>query len=86
MKRESLVSITDFSKEEITKLDSYLQKGGNIQVYLDVDSKNLTNLYDYLKSSWGIGVSDNLVIETDTSKSVSLSGSSMSLVVPNVKS
>ena len=34
----------------------------------------------------GIGVSDNLVIETDTSKSVSLSGSSMSLVVPNVKS
>lgn len=43
----------DFSKEEITKLDSYLQKGGNIQVYLDVDSKNLTNLYDYLKSSWG---------------------------------
>ena len=50
MKRESLVSITDFSKEEITKLDSYLQKGGNIQVYLDVDSKNLTNLYDYLKS------------------------------------
>ena len=52
----------DFSKEEITKLDSYLQKGGNIQVYLDVDSKNLTNLYDYLKSSWGIGVSDNLVI------------------------
>ena len=76
----------DFSKEEITKLDSYLQKGGNIQVYLDVDSKNLTNLYDYLKSSWGIGVSDNLVIETDTSKSVSLSGSSMSLVVPNVKS
>ena len=76
----------DFSKEEITKLDSYLQKGGNIQVYLDVDSKNLTNLYNYLKSSWGIGVSDNLVIETDTSKSVSLSGSSMSLVVPNVKS
>lgn len=76
----------DFSKEEITKLDSYLQKGGNIQVYLDVDSKNLTNLYDYLKLSWGIGVSDNLVIETDTSKSVSLSGSSMSLVVPNVKS
>lgn len=39
-----------------------------VQVYLDVDSKNLTNLYDYLKSSWGIGVSDNIVIETDTSK------------------
>lgn len=75
----------DFSKDEITKIDDYLQKGGNMQIYLDVDSKNLSNLYDYLKSSWGIGVSDSIVIETDTSKSVSLSGSSMSLVVPNIK-
>lgn len=76
---------TDFSNAEISKLDAYLQKGGDVQVYFDVESQNLTNLYQYLKS-FGIGIDDSIVIETDTTKSVSLGGSSMSLVVPVVKS
>lgn len=74
----------DFSKEEISKLDEYLLGGGNIQIYFDVESQKLSNLYSYLKA-WGIEVNDNVVIETDISKSVSLAGTSMSLVVPAVK-
>ncbi len=59
----------DFSKkEEITKLDSYLQKAVIYKFILMSIQKILLTWYDYLKSSWGIGVSDNLVIETDTSK------------------
>ncbi len=75
----------DFSKDEISKLDSYLLSGGNMQIYFDVDSKGLTNLYDYLKSVWGIGVEDNMVIETDTSHSVMIGGNGVTLVVPEIR-
>lgn len=75
----------DFSETEITRLDKYLENGGNLQVYLDIDSKSLTNLYKYLKS-WGIGVNDNVVVETDMSQSVALGSSGVALVVPVVKS
>lgn len=76
----------DFSKDEITKIDNYLLSGGNIQFYFDVDSKELTNLYTYLKSVWGMGVNDNVVVETDMSQSISLGSSGVTLVVPVVKS
>ncbi len=75
----------DFSDAEITKLDAYFSGGGNLQVYLDVDSQALTNLYKYLKS-WGIGVNDDVVVETDMSQSVALGSSGVALVVPVVKS
>lgn len=75
----------DFSKEEISKLDSYLTSGGNVQVYFDVECRGLTNLFTYLKSVWGMSVSDDIVIETNTSRSVMLPGSSMGLVVPVVE-
>lgn len=73
----------DFSQEEISKLDAYLLSGGSIQCYFDVDSKNLTNLYNYLKS-WGIGVKDEVVVETDMSNSIALGESGVALVVPEV--
>lgn len=76
----------DFSKDEISKIDSYLLSGGNIQFYFDVSSKELTNLYTYIKSVWGIGVNDNVVVETDMSQSISLGDSGVTLVVPVVKS
>ena len=75
----------DFSKDEILKIDSYLLAGGNVQFYFDVDSKNLENIYSYLKS-WGIGVQDNIVVETDTSQSVIIGENGVTLVVPVVKS
>lgn len=75
----------DFSQEEISKLDAYLLAGGNVQCYFDVDSKNLTNLYTYLES-WGIGVEDKVVVETDMSNSIALGESGVALVVPEVNS
>lgn len=77
--------ISDFSKEEISRLDAYLLSGGNAQFYFDVDSKDLTNLYSYLKSVWGMSVEDNTVIETDTSHSVVIGGNGVTLVVPELK-
>lgn len=77
--------ISDFSKDEISKLDAYLLSGGNVQFYFDVDSKGLTNLYTYLKSVWGMSVEDNMVVETDTSHSVVIGGNGVTLVVPEVK-
>lgn len=76
---------TDFSKSEISKMDNYLLSGGNIQFYFDIDSKNLENIYAYLKS-WGIGVQDNIVVETDTSQSVVIGKNGVALVVPVVQS
>ncbi len=75
----------DFSEAEITKLDKYLSNGGDLQVYFDVDTKGLNNLYNYLKS-WGIGIDDKVVVETDMSQSVALGNSGVALVVPVVKS
>ncbi len=75
----------DFSEEEISKLDAYLLGGGNLQVYIDVECQGLDNLFSYLKS-WGMGISEDVVIETDAAYSVRLSGSSMSLVTPETES
>lgn len=77
--------LSDFSKEEISKLDAYLLAGGNAQFYFDVDSRELTNLYTYLKSVWGMSVEDNMVVETDTSHSVVIGGNGVTLVVPEVQ-
>lgn len=72
----------DFSTEEITKLDGYLQKGGKVQLYFDVDSQSLTNLYTYLKNVWGIEVNDDVVVETDRAHTVALGQSGMALFMP----
>lgn len=71
--------VTDFTSSETAKLDQYLSKGGNMQVYFDTNSRELTNLYSYL-SGWGIQVSDSLAIENEKTKEISISGSSMSFV------
>lgn len=75
----------DFSKDEISKLDEYMLSGGRVQFYFDVDSKELTNLYNYLKSVWGMSVQDNIVVETDASQSVVIGGNGVTLVVPVIK-
>ena len=47
---------SDFSVEEISKLDKYLDKGGNVQIYFEplFDSVSLPNLNGYLADDWGI--------------------------------
>ena len=72
----------DFSEAEIAKIDAYLAGGGALQCYFDVDSRALTNLFGYLAKTWGIGVNDNVVIETDMTQAVALGRSGVALVVP----
>ena len=76
--------VSDFSKDEIAKLDKYLTDGGSVQFYFDVDSASLENLYAYIKS-WGIAVNDDVVVETDRAQTVALGQSGMALFVPVVK-
>ncbi|MBQ4145246.1 MAG: Gldg family protein, partial [Clostridia bacterium] len=46
----------DFSVEEIDKLDKYLEKGGNAQIYFEplYDDVSTPNLNNYLAGDWGI--------------------------------
>lgn len=57
--------LNDFTEEEITKLDAYLEKGGHFQLYTDNDTKALTNLYKYMES-WGIGFTDTMAADTNS--------------------
>ena len=76
----------DLSKGEITKLDNYLTSGGNLQCYFDSNSRALENIFTYLKSTHGIGIKDNAVVETDMSQTVSLGSTGVALVVPKINS
>jgi len=67
--KESVVFIVapqaDFSPEEIDKLDKYLEKGGNVQIYFDpvYSEDELLNLCSYLTEDWGIVYSENTVLD-----------------------
>lgn len=55
---------SDFSAEEIDKLDSYLDRGGNVQIYYDpAVSPALPNLDSYLLKDWGIERHDHFVLD-----------------------
>ena len=71
--------LDDLTPAELAKLDVYLKNGGHAQFLFDPNGSGLTNIYDYLKG-WGITINDNLVVEDDTSKLLSLGNTSMFLV------
>lgn len=54
---------TDFSVEEIDKLDKYLEQGGNVQIYFDpiYGEGDFPNLCAYLSEDWGI-IYNNLAV------------------------
>ncbi|MGN1059144.1 MAG: Gldg family protein [Clostridia bacterium] len=56
---------SDFSVEEINKLDQYLDKGGNVQIYFDpiYCSDELPNLQNYLAEDWGIVRNHDVVLD-----------------------
>ncbi len=56
---------SDFSPEEINKLDTYLDRGGNVQIYFDpiYSSNDLNNLESYLKDDWGIVRHENVILD-----------------------
>ena len=64
--------MTDYTDEEMKKLDAYLNNGGQFGknlIYIasaDQSLEALPNLMAFLEE-WGIAVTDNLLVETDTS-------------------
>ena len=53
---------SDFSSEEIAKLDAYMASGGRLLVFAEPSSGGLTNLGAFLRE-WGIGLSGTVVAE-----------------------
>ncbi len=55
------------TEQEIPLLDAYLAGGGSLVVLINPDftpSTTVDPLIDYLATSWGIGVNDDLIIDT----------------------
>ena len=56
----------DYSVEEFAKLDAYMAKGGNFQVFLGAQTPNLPNIFSYL-DEWGIEVGEGVVADDNAS-------------------
>ncbi|HIU56520.1 MAG TPA: Gldg family protein [Candidatus Ornithomonoglobus merdipullorum] len=55
----------DFTTAEIAKINAFVEAGGALQVYLNVECTGLTNLYSYLNTV-GIIVNDNEIFESSS--------------------
>lgn len=83
---------TDFTSDEISKLDAFLKNGGkygkNLAVFMEPTQPSLPNLENYLKE-WGIGAGTGVVYDTQNSVSNPfwiLSGTTDSTVTGNLSS
>lgn len=56
---------TDFSADELSRLQSYLSNGGGLNVSLDVKADDLPTLRQFLSENWGINYNNDIVMETD---------------------
>lgn len=65
--------MTDFSTEEIARLDSYVRSGGAVQLYVSGECPELPALNGWLNTS-GIGVNENEIVESQNNV-ISVSGS-----------
>lgn len=68
--------MSDYSQDEIARLREWLRNDGkrerDLFVYCDPSSAGkCTNLYEFLATDFGITVTDNLVVETDTNNLLS---------------
>lgn len=55
----------DYSEEEISQLEDYMEKGGKLIVSIDPLNEDLTNLFEFL-SRYGLLLQSGVVIEGDT--------------------
>lgn len=53
---------SDFTNEEIAKIDAYVRSGGNVQIYVTGNSPSLPNLNAYLEKN-GITIRDNIIVD-----------------------
>ncbi len=68
---------SDYSIEEITRLRAWLSNDGKLNRDLLVMCNYLgscPNLYDFLKNDYGVTVTDNLVVETNTDNYLQMMG------------
>lgn len=68
--------LNDYTQSEITRLREWLHNDGNrdrdLFVFCDASAAGkCPNLYEFLSTDYGITVTDNLVVETDTSNLLS---------------
>ncbi len=66
---------SDFSAEEITRLRTWLNNDGKLNRHLYVLADHLgscPNLYEFLSADYGITVTNNLIMETDTDNFLSI--------------
>lgn len=59
--------VDDFSAEEIEKLDDYLDRGGNVQIYFEPLASNaeLPRLESYLANEWYLKRNHGIVVDAD---------------------
>lgn len=55
---------TDFTAEEINKIDRFFDRGGKVQVFMDVSITALPKLEEYLKE-WGVVFQPGFVVDTN---------------------
>lgn len=57
--------VDDFSAEEVEKLDNFLDRGGNVQIYFDpmVSDESLPKLEGYLEDEWAIKRNHGIVVD-----------------------
>ena len=55
---------TDYTSEEITILDEFLDNGNSVQMFFDITGKNLDNLTAYL-AEWGVEFTRGFMVEND---------------------
>lgn len=73
----------DFTMAELEKLDRFFAGGGKGQFFFYMSANNLPNLYGYLKQ-WGIQVNDDIVIEQNIANQARFTGTSLSLIIPEL--
>lgn len=63
----------DFAADEIEKLDKFLDRGGNVQVYFDpmVSNEELPRLESYLAENWAIVRNHGVIVDNDQKIEVS---------------
>lgn len=52
----------DFTNDELAKLDYYVRRGGNIQIYVTANTPELNRLNEYLEKN-GISVKENIIVD-----------------------
>lgn len=57
--------VDDFSAEEVEKLDAFLDRGGNVQIYFDpmASDESLPRLEGYLENEWAIKRNHGVVVD-----------------------